>query len=104
MILITRPEDSAKKLEKKLREFNIEYFTESLSVIKFKVKNLNDFENIKMKGVKFLKGDSSVTAVYDKNKFKFDEIIKIVKENAEIIDISTDDGDLEDIFLQITNK
>ena len=72
--------------------------------IKFKVKNLNDFENIKMKGVKFFKGDSSVTAVYDKNKFKFDEIIKIVKENAEIIDISTDDGDLEDIFVELTNN
>ena len=45
MILITRPEDSAKKLEKKLREFNIEYFTESLSVIKFKVKNFKKFNN-----------------------------------------------------------
>ena len=27
-----------------------------------------------------------------------------VKNNAEILDISTDEGDLEDIFLQVTNK
>ena len=43
-------------------------------------------------------------ATYDKNKFKFDEIIDAVKNNAEILDISTDEGDLEDIFLQVTNK
>ena len=72
--------------------------------IKFKVKNLSNFEKIKMDGVKFFKGDSSITAIYDKKKFKFDQIINIVKENAEIIDISTDDGDLEDIFVELTNN
>ena len=41
---------------------------------------------------------------YDKNKFKFDQIIDTVKNNAEILDISTEDGDLEDIFLKVTNK
>ena len=45
-----------------------------------------------------------MTAVYNKNKFRFDQIIDAVKNNAEILDISTDDGDLEDIFLQVTNK
>ena len=40
----------------------------------------------------------------DKTKFKFDEIINIVRENAEIIDISTDDGDLEDIFIKLTKN
>ena len=43
-------------------------------------------------------------ATYDKNKFKFDEIIDAVKNNVEILDISTDEGDLEDIFLQVTNR
>ena len=47
---------------------------------------------------------NNIDAIYDKRKFKFDAIISVVKENAEIIDISTDDGDLEDIFLQVTNK
>ena len=72
--------------------------------IKFKVKNLSQFEKIKLDGVKFSKTDSEITATYDKNKFKFDQIIDAVKNNAEILDISTDDGDLEDIFLQVTNK
>ena len=72
--------------------------------IKFKVKNLGDFEKIKMNGVKFSKSDSEITAIYDKRKFKFDAIISAVKENAEIIDISTDDGDLEDIFVELTNN
>ena len=69
--------------------------------IKFKVKNLISFENIKMEGVKFSRSDSLITAIYDKKKFKFDEIIDIVKKNAEIIDVSTDDGDLEDVFLHL---
>ena len=72
--------------------------------IKFKVKNLIDFEKIKMNGVKFSKSDSEIIAIYDKRKFKFDAIISVVKENAEIIDIYTDDGDLEDIFVELTNK
>jgi len=72
--------------------------------IKFKVKNLNQFEKIRLNGVKFSKTGSEIIATYDKNKFKFDQIIDVVKNNAEILDISTDEGDLEDIFLQVTNK
>ncbi len=72
--------------------------------IKFKVKNLNEFNKIKLDGVRFSKTNGEIVATYDKNKFKFDEIIDAVKNNAEILDISTDEGDLEDIFLQVTNK
>ena len=72
--------------------------------IKFKVKNLTQFDKIRLDGVKFSKNDTGMTAVYNKNKFRFDQIIDAVKNNAEILDISIDDGDLEDIFLQVTNK
>lgn len=72
--------------------------------IKFKVEDVGNFEKIKLNGVKFSKDDTQITATYDKNKFKFDQIINIVKNHAEIIDISTDEGDLEDIFLQVTNR
>ncbi len=72
--------------------------------IKFKVKNFNNFEKIKLNNVKFIKNDSEVIAIYNKNKFKFDEIINIVKKNVEILDISTDDADLEDVFLEVTNN
>ena len=72
--------------------------------IKFKVKNFNNFEKIKLNNVKFIKDDSKIIATYNKNKFKFDEIINIVKKNVEILDISTDDADLEDVFLEVTNN
>ena len=73
-------------------------------IIKFKVKDSKNFEKIKLDGVKFAKSNGQITASYDKNKIKFDQIIDEVKNNAEILDISTDEGDLEDIFLQVTNK
>ena len=72
--------------------------------IKFKVKNLTQFDKIRLDGVKFSKNDTGMTAVYNKNKFRFDQIIDAVKNNTEILDIYTEDGDLEDIFLQVTNK
>ena len=72
--------------------------------IKFKVKNLNQFDKISLNGVKFSKTDTEIIASYDKNKFRFDQIIDVVKNNAEILDISTDEGDLEDIFLEVTNR
>ncbi len=72
--------------------------------IKFKIKNLNSFEKIKLQDVKFSKNGSEIIAIYDKNKLKFDNILNIVKENADIVDISTDEGDLEDIFLKLTNN
>lgn len=72
--------------------------------IKFKVKNFNNFEKIKLNNVKFIKDDSEIIAIYNKNKFKFDEIINIVKKNVEILDVSTDDAALEDVFLEVTNN
>ena len=72
--------------------------------ITFKVKNISEFEKIKLNGVMFSKIDSQITATYNKNKLKFDQIIDAVKNNTEILDIYTEDGDLEDIFLQVTNK
>ena len=73
-------------------------------IIKFKVNDSRNFEKIKLDGVKFTKSNGQITASYDKNKIRFDQIIEEVKNNVEILDISTDEGDLEDIFLQVTNK
>ena len=72
--------------------------------IKFKIKNLSQFEKIRLNGVKFSKDNSQIIASYNKNEFRFDQIIDVVKNNAEILDISTDEGDLEDIFLELTNR
>ena len=41
---------------------------------------------------------------YEKSKLNFDQIISFIKsKNVDIIDISTDDGNLEDVFLKLTN-
>ena len=42
---------------------------------------------------------------YERDRHKIEDIINIVKsEGVEIIDISTDDGDLEDVFIQLTKN
>ena len=75
-----------------------------VKLLNLKLKDSKNFEKIKLDGVKFTKSNGQITASYDKKKIKFDQIIDKVKNNVEILDISTDEGDLEDIFLQVTNK
>ena len=42
---------------------------------------------------------------YEKSKINIEEIINLIKkENVQIYDISTDDGDLEDVFLLLTKN
>ena len=64
----------------------------------FLIKNLN--------GIQFSShADNEIIALYERKKHKIDEIINIIKkEGVEIIDISTDDGDLEDVFIQLTKN
>ena len=57
-----------------------------------------------MKGIKFkITSKNQITATYEKNSLNFGEIINYFKQNnLKIEDISTDDGDLEDVFIQLT--
>ena len=42
---------------------------------------------------------------YEKSKINIDTIIsKLIAQNVKIIDLSTDDGDLEDVFLRLTKN
>ena len=46
---------------------------------------------------------NSVLITYEKNALDFGEIINYLNQNnVEIEDISTEDGDLEDVFVQLT--
>ena len=46
-----------------------------------------------------------ISITYNKNENKIEEIISEVKEkNIEILDILTEDADLEDVFLKLTKK
>jgi len=74
--------------------------------ITFKVEKFDSNIKIKLDGVKFLiDSGTSVTVVYEKNLNKFEDIFKKLTENGlKIVDISTDDGDLEDVFIKLTNN
>jgi ABC-2 type transport system ATP-binding protein len=74
--------------------------------ITFKIKEINGKENLSLNDIKFKKESNSViTAIYDKNSHKFDDIINVLKtNNIEILDILTEDSDLEDVFVQLTKN
>ena len=73
--------------------------------ITFKVLEGYDKKGLSLSGVLFnLKSNDSITAIYEKNSFKFDDIANVLKKNnIKILDIATEDGDLEDVFVQLTN-
>jgi len=49
--------------------------------------------------------NNEITASYEKKKHKIDEIINKVKNaGMEIYDISTNEGNLEDIFIDLTKS
>jgi len=51
------------------------------------------------------KKDNEISLSYEKNKVRIEEIINLIKKNdIKIDDISTEDGDLEDIFLSLTKN
>ena len=72
----------------------------------FKIKKLKNMNTLSLSGVKFstdTKG--TITATYEKSFKKFEEILNLLKKNdIQIQDISTEDGDLEDVFVQLTNR
>jgi len=62
--------------------------------------NINDDDLESLKIVSQL--DKEVCVSYEKSKINMEELINLIKKNnVKIIDISTDDGDLEDVFLRL---
>jgi len=74
--------------------------------IHFKVKNIDKNKILKMEGIQFkVSSNESISVTYEKNSLNFGEIINYLnKNNVKILDIVTEDGDLEDVFVQLTNK
>ena len=72
----------------------------------FKVNKINKINLENLNGIKFsYKSNNEITATYEKKKHKIDEIISKVKNaEMEIYDISTDEGNLEDIFIDLTKS
>ena len=81
----------------------IVFFT--LKII-FKLKKPIKINPEKFNGIKITyKSDNEIVASYERKKHKIDEIINKIKNvGMEIYDISTDEGDLEDVFINVTKS
>ena len=77
--------------------------TKKVTFILDKSVKINNYELNSLKVLSFKENEISFS--YEKNKIKIEEIINLIKKkNLKILDISTDDGDLEDVFLGITKN
>ena len=72
----------------------------------FKVKEINKFNPEDLNGIKFsYSSNNEITALYERKKHKIDQIIgKVKNAGMEIYDISTDEGNLEDVFIDLTKS
>ena len=75
-------------------------------IVKFKVNTKVDISNNSLKSTNILSNEvNELILSYEKNSIGIDEIIKFINEqNIKISDISTDDGDLEDVFIRLTKN
>ena len=72
--------------------------------INFIVKDVDLNKSLSMKSIQFkINSKNLISATYEKNSLDFGEIINYLNQNEiKIEDISTEDGDLEDVFVQLT--
>ena len=72
--------------------------------INFKVESVDLNKTLSMKRIKFkIISKNLITASYEKSSLNFGEIVNYFNQNnIKIEDIATDDGDLEDVFVQLT--
>ncbi len=72
--------------------------------INFIVENIDLNKKLFMKDIKFIiNSQYSISVTYEKNSLDFGEIVNYLNKNdIKIKDISTEDGDLEDVFVQLT--
>ena len=71
--------------------------------VTFKVNKKVEINDKTLKSLQVLYNrENEICVSYEKNKINIQEIIDFIKKkNIEINDISTDDGDLEDVFLRL---
>jgi len=74
--------------------------------VKFSVNKKVNINNQSLKSINILINDISELSVsYEKSSLNINEIINFVnRQNIKISDISTDDGDLEDVFIRLTKN
>ena len=88
--------DTTKNLLDKIQTKIVNFITDKKANI-----DGNQLESLKV--ISNENGKLSIS--YEKSKINIDQIIKYLStQNIEIFDISTDDGDLEDVFLRLTKN
>ena len=75
-------------------------------IVTFSINKKINIENMSLDSLKIISNiDNKLTVSYEKSKLKIDEIISYLsKQNIKILDISTDDADLEDVFIGLTKN
>ncbi len=78
----------------------------SRKIITLKIVESNSDFRPELKGVKFERIEKDkLVASFEKKSNKFDELINYLKaNNVKIVDIFTDDGDLEEVFVNLTKS
>ena len=72
----------------------------------FKMEKFNLNLKLSMQGIKFLiMSNDTIIVNYEKNSVNFENLISYLRKNdLKIRDISIDEGDLEDVFIQLTKN
>ena len=88
--------DSTENLIKKIKN----------KIVKLKLNKNIEIADGSLNSLKVLsKNNNLITLSYEKEKLTVGEIINFLnKFDAEIVDMSTDDGDLEDVFVSLINN
>ena len=74
--------------------------------VTFKIDSPIDLKNDTLKSLKVIYNNKNEICVsYEKNRLAINDLIEIFnKANIKILDISSDDGDLEDVFVNLTKN
>ena len=88
--------DTTKNLLKKIQT----------KIVKFLIDKKVIIDNSSLKSINVLSSEKNeLTVSYEKNTLNISEIINFINDqNIKIFDISTDDGDLEDVFIRLTKN
>ena len=75
-------------------------------IVNFTTDKKSNLTEESLESIKIISNDQNKLVVsYEKSKINIDKIIlKLKEQNIKILDISTDDGDLEDVFLRLTKS
>jgi len=88
--------DATKNLLKKIQT----------KIVKFLIHKKVNIDNNSLKSINVLSNKTNELIIsYEKNSLNISEIINFINDqNIKILDIPTDDGDLEDVFIRLTKN